>query len=256
MKTHHKKSLDALRGIAVLLVVFHHWFVSPLGIAAYDVFIPFFRQYGSFGVDLFFVLSGFCIHNSYVGNKADFSAKNYALRRWWRIYPPYFFALGLAVVLNLMTNGYKLYAGDSVTLGNFGPLQILTHLFLVHNLSPLTLTTISGPFWTIALEAQFYLLYLLFRPFFYRNRDWAGVFIISILFYVMAWSMFLSHLKFLPLDAFRFWIEWVLGAFLVYLVRRKPAIIRYTPPAYLAGFLFFCTLLEAAGTLKMTWDFS
>ena len=247
MKSNRSDSLDALRGIAVMLVVFHHWFVDPVGVAAFDFFVPFFRQYGSLGVDLFFLLSGFCIHNAYVGSKSGFDPKQYLLRRWWRIYPPYFFALALAVFLNLLTNYYKWQHGGSITWNNFGPLQILSHVFLVHNLSSLTVSTISGPFWTIALEAQFYLLYLLARPLFYGWKGWLGVFAVAASFHTAAWRMHDAQLLFLPLDMFRFWIEWVLGAFLVYLVRTYPHFLRYAG-FYALSFFFFCWLVVSADT--------
>jgi peptidoglycan/LPS O-acetylase OafA/YrhL len=59
----HIRELDGLRGIAVLLVVFHHLTLdpgmsngSPIQVVAHRIF-----QYGNAGVDVFFVLSGFLI---------------------------------------------------------------------------------------------------------------------------------------------------------------------------------------------------
>ena len=222
------KSLDALRALAALFVLFHHSCGLPIGIVCYDAFLNFFREYGHFGLDLFFVLSGFCIHWGHSKPEAPFDSREYMLKRWWRIYPPYFFALALAVFLNLLTNFYKWKTGGAVTMDNFGPGTVLAHLFLVHNLFPSTLATISGPFWTIAVEAQFYLIYLLVRRFFFTGRGWALVFAAGILLFVAGWYSVGSRVPFQLIHPFRYWIEWLAGAYLVYWLRKRPALVQHT----------------------------
>ena len=58
-------SLDPLRGAAALAVVIHHtaqaWRVAASGVGT-SVSATIFGWLGSWGVTLFFVLSGFCIH--------------------------------------------------------------------------------------------------------------------------------------------------------------------------------------------------
>ena len=238
-RSHRSLSIDALRGLAVLSVVFHHAYMPFIGIYGYDVFLSFFHQYGVLGVDLFFLLSGFCIHGAYSNANQQFSPKHYLLRRWWRIYPPYFFALGLAVILNLMTDYCKWRTGGVVSLHNFGVVQILPHLFLLHDFSPYTLHGISGPFWTIAMEAQYYLLYLAVRPFFYDRKGWFFMFALALVLHFAAWSEYSSVLPFQPLSPFRYWIEWVLGAFLVYWIRRKPPVFNHKRFFYFFFFLLF-----------------
>lgn len=224
--TARSRGIDALRGLAVLAVVFHHSFVPSIGVPLYDIFLRFFQKYGTLGVDLFFLLSGFCIHGAYAGSSGDFHAGAYLRRRWWRIYPPYFFALGLAVLLNLATNYYKWKTGGSVTWDNFGPAAVLSHVFLVHNFSPSTVTAISGPFWTIALEAQYYLFYLVVRRFFFSGRGWAAVFAGTLALHVAAWTFYDAHRVLEMLNPFRFWLEWVTGAFLAYLVKSRPQLLK------------------------------
>ena len=220
-KTPHIRGVDALRALAALAVVFHHSYIPQVGVPLYDSFLTFFYRHGTLGVDLFFLLSGFCIHGAYSAARDRFSSKNYLIRRWWRIYPPYFFALGLAVILNLFTNYLKWYAGESLTPDNFGALPVFTHLFLVHDLSQKTMLTISGPFWTIAMEAQFYLFYLVLRPFFYDSKGWAILFVSALVAYAVAWHFYYLPWPVQPLNPFCYWIQWVLGAFLAYVVRTK-----------------------------------
>src|SRR5258706_13117265 len=76
-------ALDGLRGVAILLVIFHHNFR----------FMNYFF-FGWLGVDLFFVLSGFLITDillNTVGSPGFL--KNFYLRRVFRIFPVYYVAL-------------------------------------------------------------------------------------------------------------------------------------------------------------------
>jgi peptidoglycan/LPS O-acetylase OafA/YrhL len=205
-----QQGIDALRGMAVLMVVFFHSHV------------PWFREFGVLGVDLFFVLSGYCIHRGYAAHPERFDTRNYLLRRWWRIYPPYFFALSLAVILNLTTNGIKWQTGGEISWYQFGPLPILSHLFMVHDLSRQTMLTVSGPFWTVAMEMQYYLLYWILRPLFNSGKGWFVLWVSALLLYGVAWHFYYSSSGVQLLNPFCYWVEWVLGAYLAQLsVRMK-----------------------------------
>lgn len=92
-------ALDALRGIAILLVVFHHWAIKEYahagGIAspAQDNIILY---YGWTGVDLFFVLSGYLIGRQLWREwdaTGDVRIGRFLLRRGLRIWPIYFAVL-------------------------------------------------------------------------------------------------------------------------------------------------------------------
>lgn len=72
----HRLDIQALRGIAVLLVVFYHARLLPIA-------------NGFLGVDIFFVISGFLITTQITKqlNNGDFSFAEFYLRRAWRLLP-------------------------------------------------------------------------------------------------------------------------------------------------------------------------
>ena len=94
--------LDVLRTIAITLVVFVH---SLFIFTAFDQnkfiggLIALFIWIGPFGVDLFFVLSGFLIGKILINiyfDSSHFSVrsiKHFWIRRWFRTIPNYFFLL-------------------------------------------------------------------------------------------------------------------------------------------------------------------
>lgn len=92
-------SLQMLRGIAAWMVVYHHFMQLFFSFKAETIFGWFFSKYGAFGVDLFFVLSGFVMFFS--ANKKDQSGSDFMLNRIFRIVPVYWFysALMLACVV-------------------------------------------------------------------------------------------------------------------------------------------------------------
>jgi peptidoglycan/LPS O-acetylase OafA/YrhL len=145
----HIDSLDGLRGIAILLVFFFHYLPrnshSPLSWLA---------SVGWSGVDLFFVLSGFLITGIlYDTRRSSNFFKVFYVRRALRLFPLYFFAIGLVLFvawlhrtpMNWKAIPFYIY-GANIMLGvgfapNFSPYFQCIH------------------FWSLALEEQFYSLW-------------------------------------------------------------------------------------------------
>src|SRR5438105_12280270 len=92
------RELDSLRGLAALIVVFHHffwmWFYHQTERTdpAFLLFYPLIAGHES--VILFFLLSGFVLSVPYLRGRSQ-PYGTFLLRRVLRIYCPYFFALVL-----------------------------------------------------------------------------------------------------------------------------------------------------------------
>ena len=88
--------LDLLRAAAILLVVVYHLIqMSPVPLP----FLMRFATAGQYGVDLFFVLSGWLIGGLYWKEQVrfgDVQLLRFWGRRWLRTIPPYLGALGLS----------------------------------------------------------------------------------------------------------------------------------------------------------------
>ncbi len=105
----HIKGLDCLRAIAIILVILDHSNdrrgpdpdEATLTGLAINIFLPT----GSFGVNLFFVLSGFLITTILLNQKEQntpflFTIKNFFFRRALRIFPIYYLSLALLFTIN------------------------------------------------------------------------------------------------------------------------------------------------------------
>jgi len=114
--------------------------------------IGYLFYYGLFGVDLFFVLSGFLITGILFDSLSDhgFFTKFYA-RRVLRIFPLYY---GVLIVLLLLTPGLPWHGTGWILAGylqNFYPNSIDAH-------APSTNFGLFH-FWSLAIEEQFYLFW-------------------------------------------------------------------------------------------------
>lgn len=150
-------TLDALRAIAITLVVLRHG-VSVPGLAASDVAsAPLYNLManGWLGVDLFFVLSGYLLSTQILRSLANqrYSASNFVARRALRTLPAY-----LTVLIALWMG---VLASTLTTKGAGDPTALLAHLlFLNDYFGPPILVT----FWSLATEEKFYLLMALLVP--------------------------------------------------------------------------------------------
>lgn len=158
--------LDSVRALAALWVfAYHVWqfggspvFQTSLAGLTFDLFAPV--HHGPVGVDIFMVLSGFCLFWPLTRKAASFAWKEYALRRARRILPAYYGAIGYAILAPaLLVSAVRMIGWQA----NVQPIpslrQIVTHLLFVHTLFPDTWDGITGAFWSMGLEAQFYVVF-------------------------------------------------------------------------------------------------
>lgn len=159
--------IDALRGVAAFSVACYHITrYGPLPGPARE-FIPGLLQiwfdHGWMGVQVFFVISGFviaysvrtaCVTPAYLAN--------YALRRSIRLDPPYWTTILFVLLLHAILH---LHLGFDSPLDVPSKLEpalswqlIASHLMYLQNI--LGYDNLSAGFWTLCIEVQFYLLYV------------------------------------------------------------------------------------------------
>lgn len=132
------KSLDALRAIAISLVVLAH---IVLGYGAPEGLAPL--QFGGVGVDLFFVLSGWLLGGQLFKESRAGTLNVYEFwrKRWYRTLPAYYAVLGFTILQQYLTK-----SDFSAPLEYF--------IFLQNYDLPLEIFYIS---WSLSVEEQFYL---------------------------------------------------------------------------------------------------
>ena len=150
------ETLDALRGIAAMLVVFHHVFAfysTEIQEACSDWIFSlavFLSELNFLAVLFFFILSGFSIALS-LNTKSTFDWKKYGARRAKRILPIYFLALALAGFIGLFVPGVEVDIVDLI--GNVFFLQ--SPESGSHWVAPFAG---NGPLWSLSFEAWFYVI--------------------------------------------------------------------------------------------------
>ncbi len=139
-------NLDALRAIAILLVLGRHFpdlrHGRPGGELFFTLFAPW-NQAGWVGVDLFFVLSGFLISGLLFTEwqrSGSIRIGRFYIRRGFKIYPPFYALMALtACVPALMPATRSQFAAELLFVQNYVP-GIWAHT------------------WSLAVEEHFYLL--------------------------------------------------------------------------------------------------
>lgn len=161
LETNHKektftfgylRSLDGLRGVAVLAVLILHAFI-PFTVADN---IKIIGVGGFLGVDIFFVLSGFLITSLLVQEWetigwVDF--KKFYARRALRLLPALFVFVGFCVLHSI------LFRASEESSGSLSDVFVIA--FYLSNWIPINLYSLRHT-WSLAVEEQFYLFYPVF----------------------------------------------------------------------------------------------
>jgi len=180
-------TLDGFRALATFLVlIFHYWQQSWVGMVVdFGLFKYDFTSIvaaGNFGVELLFVLSGFCLYYPLAMHpERRLRVGNYVYKRAVRILPTYFLSV-------LICSAYQ--------IGRLNP-DLLREQFIGN----MTLTQMSTPglaynhlnpvLWSIAIEVQFYILFPIILPLFRKKPYWVmlGAFLIG-----ESWRMYLREI--------------------------------------------------------------
>ncbi len=165
---HRFYSLDAIRGIAALTIVFWHWqhfffngtinshidkSIQPF----YELFFVFY-QHGKLAVEFFFSLSGFIFFWLYAERvkKREISAWNFAVLRFSRLYPLHLATLLLVLcgqqIIHRQTGAYFVYAHNDLY-------HFVLNIFFASNWGFERGFSFNAPIWSVSIEVLLYAIF-------------------------------------------------------------------------------------------------
>ena len=152
--------LMGLRGIAVILVLFYHLDITHF-------------SKGYYGVDIFFVLSGFFISKSIIEGleKNNFSINLFYKKRFLRIFPLFIIVIIITNLAGffLLTDFHLKKLGESSLFSTIG----LSNFYFLGDDNYFSEISASKPLlhlWSISIEMQFYTLIPLFFILYFFKR--------------------------------------------------------------------------------------
>lgn len=150
------RELDGLRGLAIFLVIIHHFWPREGKWAVYGA-LP---HLGWIGVDLFFVVSGLLITGILLDTKdAPSFFRNFYARRSLRIFPLYFLFLLLAFVAVPALQGGPWAETEFVRQSGSPWWYVLYQGNLREAITGREPAYILAPLWSLSIEEQFYLVF-------------------------------------------------------------------------------------------------
>lgn len=183
-------ALDSLRAFAALSVCAFHFVCTTIGFISNESILSFF-SIGKYGVQVFFVISGFIIPWSMY--QAGFVFKNFFIflsKRLIRLEPPYLISIFLAILFFYLREFFF----DTINVHNVISIkQVFLHLgYLIPFFD--NFKWLNQVYWTLAIEFQYYFfMALVFVPL--LNLNFA--FRIALYLMILATSYFSSS-AFLP----------------------------------------------------------
>ncbi len=182
--------VSILRGIAAMSVFLFHLVCLSNGYISNKMLNHLFA-YGKYGVQFFFVISGFVITYSMIkGHYKITDFFTFLKKRVIRIEPPYLVIVLLTVLFLLLRNKSGLANGNT-ELPNLT--QVLLHVGYLIPFS--NYGWLSIVFWTLAIEFQFYLLFSLLFQWYIGIKwlRWAMEIVLLGLFFTSASESFFFH---------------------------------------------------------------
>jgi peptidoglycan/LPS O-acetylase OafA/YrhL len=153
------RELDALRGIAAIMVVLYH-FISGYPILMPGVSrLPVGFEIGQHGVELFFAISGFVIFMTLENTR---TAGDFIVSRFSRLYPTYWACMAITILVVYLLGPVNLQASLHAILIN---LTMLAYFFDVQR--------VDFSYWSLTAELFFYgWMLLIWRLKYLKHIEW------------------------------------------------------------------------------------
>ena len=149
--------INGLRGLAILAVIYHHffiptsWFANPIGTMPHPWNALW--ENGFTGVNLFFLLSGFVLYLPYANGSRRLltwrDARGFYLRRLSRLMPLYYLAAVVLIILAATTTSPAALLKQALQLLSF------SYMFGRYSIGP----ALNGPLWSFGVEVLFSLVF-------------------------------------------------------------------------------------------------
>jgi len=188
------ESIQHLRGIAALLVVFVH-FPTPLA-----------RFCGSIGVDIFFFISGFIIFISV--DKSGYYDKplTFLKKRLLRIIPLYFLVTTLFILMNVTLNSFQIEREANIPVDMSFETVLKSYLFIPISYGGMYRDPLVFLGWSLNFEMLFYILTFFLLILFRKN------FFIPLLCLLLA----LGSVSYIVGDFSNVYLDFLTSPFLLY----------------------------------------
>jgi peptidoglycan/LPS O-acetylase OafA/YrhL len=222
--------LDLLRFLAACAVMlFHYTYLGPRNhawAASFPLLSEIFK-YGYLGVDLFFIISGFVI----LLTAYDKDAVGFTVARIVRLYPAYWICVTLTAVGIVLTGA----AHEPISTGDY-----VANLTMVQSF--LGIRDVSGVYWTLAVELQFYFLIflILLTGQIRRLGSLLGLWLFASIVLSLRPPHGIAHFFLLPE-----WSSYFIAGAMLFLIHREG------PSSYRLSVVGGCYVLSAAYGIKL-----
>ncbi|NRR15832.1 acyltransferase family protein [Bacillus pacificus] len=187
------KELDSIRGLAALTVVFGHFCLMLPSLPNSIKFSPLrFLWAGGEAVIVFYVLSGFVLSMALYHSKINYWG--YLIKRFVRIYIPYYFWIIVTFVLFILFSSYEVVGLRDWFYdrwqGSTTKLDILNHFVLLNNF----FTENYNPvIWSLAQEMRISIVFPLLFLLFYK-LNWKKTILFALSFSLISVVLNMLHI--------------------------------------------------------------
>ena len=224
--------IDVLRGIAALAVVLFHYTTQFTALFGSQSSPTFSFPYGHYGVNLFFIISGFVI---FMTLERTSRPMDFVVSRFSRLFPSYWVAIFLTFSITHVLGLPDKLVGIAPALGN---------LIMIHGI--FHIPHVDDVYWTLEVELLFYMgMFLLYR---FRVLHLIHYALLSLLALRLIYFVLASRYGIdLPWTISRLlilkYIPWFSLGISIYLATKKAGTEEWHRPTIIAGFAILNLLI-------------
>ena len=168
--------LRLITSLSVLIFHYIHFFYPYNSFYGQDITfnrdeLPFYQllnlfyDYGRYGVEMFWAISGFVFAHVYLDQSRKISSKEFFINRFARLYPLHFVTLILVSILQIFSlkiNGtYEIYKTNDLY-------HFFLNLFFVHGWGIANGWSFNAPTWSVSIELIIYAIF--FGSIYFLNK--------------------------------------------------------------------------------------